>query len=86
MLTLLEHLQQRLGCLYLSDLHTDNFRRRALLLALTFSPEAYSLDQWRETARYLLGQVPSSASVQELRALLEQAAAEPKAARPPKTV
>ena len=35
MRTLLETLQQRLGCLYLSDLHTDNFRLQALQEALS---------------------------------------------------
>lgn len=86
MRTLLEDLQQRLGCLYLSDLHTAPFHRRALLMALACSPEDYPPEQWQEAASYLLGQVPSSASVQELRALLEQAAAEPKSPRPSKTV
>ena len=74
MLTLLENLQQRLGCLYLSPMHTVPFHHRALLAALACSPEDYPPDQWQEAASYLLGQVPPDASVQELRALLKQAA------------
>ena len=76
MLTLLETLQEHLGCLYLSDLHTDKFRRQALQEALNLPADAYSLEQWQEAVSYLLGWTPPSASVQELRALLAQCAAE----------
>ena len=74
MRTLLETLQQRLGCLYLSDLHTDNFRLQALQEALSIPPEDYPAEQWEETTRYLLGWVPSMATAEELRALLAQCA------------
>ena len=74
MRTLLETLQQRLGCLYLSDLHTDNFRLQALQEALSIPPEDYPLEQWQETFRYLVGGVPSMATAEELRALLAQCA------------
>ncbi|WP_294513043.1 hypothetical protein [uncultured Intestinimonas sp.] len=76
MLTLLENLQERLGCLYLSDLHTDSFRRQALQEALDFPPDAYSFEQWQEAVRYLLGSTPPSTSVQELREMLAQCATE----------
>ena len=75
MRTLLETLQQRLGCLYLSDLHTDQFRRRAIQEALEVPPDAYPPDQWREAAHYLLGWTPPSDSVAELREMLAQCAA-----------
>ena len=74
MRTLLETLQQRLGCLYLSDLHTDDFRPWALREALRVPPEDYPLEQWQETFRYLVGGVPSMATAEELRALLAQCA------------
>ena len=76
MLTLLETIQQRLGCLYLSDLHTDNFRLQAVREALSIPPEAYPPEQWQETVRYLLGRIPPSATVGELRELLAQYAAD----------
>ena len=76
MLTLLETLQKHLGCLYLSDLHTDKFRRQAFQEALDLPADAYPLEQWQEAVSYLLGWTPPSTSVQELRALLAQCAAE----------
>ena len=74
MRTLLETLQQRLGCLYLSDLHTDNFRLQALQEALSIPPEDYPLEQWQEAFRYLVGDTPPGATAEELRALLAQCA------------
>lgn len=76
MLTLLETLQERLGCLYLSDLHTDKFRWQAFQEALDLPADAYPLEQWQEAVSYLLGWTPPSASVQELRTLLAQCAAD----------
>lgn len=72
MLTLLETLQNRLDCLYLSDLHASGIRQRALQEALALSPDDFPLDQWQEAVQYLLGWTPSSSSVQELRALIAQ--------------
>ena len=70
MRTLLETLQQRTDCLYLSDLHTDQFRRQALQEALAVPAEDYPLNQWRDTLSYLLGRVPTTATLGELRAIL----------------
>lgn len=75
MCTLLETLQKRLGCLYLSDLHTDNFRLRAIREALNIPPGDYPPEQWQEAACYLLGRNSPSATVGELREMLAQCAA-----------
>ena len=76
MRTLLETLQQRLGCLYLSDLHTDNFRLQALQEALSIPPEDYPLEQWQEAFRYLVGDTPPGATVEALRETMARYAAE----------
>lgn len=76
MRTLLETIQQRLGCLYLSDLHTDTFRLRAIRETLSIPSEDYPPEQWLETARYLLGGVSPTTTVEELRQMLAKYAAD----------
>lgn len=67
---LLEDLREKAGCLYLSDLHSPLFRGKALGEALTLSPEAYSLVQWQEAARYLLDREDLTSVEQVRQALL----------------
>lgn len=52
--TLLEELVKRTGCLYLSDLRQEKWKMVISLLLPQIAPEAYSLQQWTETIRYLL--------------------------------
>ena len=71
---LLEYLQKKTGCLYLSDLHTPEVRERALAEALLLKKERFPLSQWREAARYLLESAAEDATMEEIRAQFKAAA------------
>ena len=70
MAELLEYLREKAGCLYLSDLRTQDFRERALEAALALPPDAYPFDQWQEAARYLLSR-DDLGTVDQVRRALE---------------
>lgn len=68
---LLEALAERLNCIYLSDLRTNEFRSRAVHAALEFPPEDYPSFQWRDTANYLLDPTEPPQTTAEARKLLK---------------
>ncbi|MEA4942474.1 hypothetical protein SDC9_93755 [bioreactor metagenome] len=69
---LLEDLAERLDCIYLSDLRTEKYRSRAVHAALEFSPEDYSVFQWRDAANYLLDLTEPPQTTAEARKLLQE--------------
>lgn len=69
---LLDVLQEKAGCPYLSDLRTVKFRLKALEEALSLLPESFPLRQWQEAARYLLDQEETLSSVEEVRNRLRE--------------
>lgn len=68
---LLEALAERLDCTYLSDLRTKEIQRRAVRMALEFSPEDYSAFQWRDAAAYLLNLTEQPRTTEEARKALQ---------------
>lgn len=68
---LLEALAERLDCTYLSDLRTKEIQRRAVRMALEFSPEDYSAFQWRDAACYLLNLTEQPRTTEEARKALQ---------------
>ena len=52
---LLETLRCRGGCLYLSDLKTEPYNRRARLEAQLLRAEDFTLREWNDAVEYLMG-------------------------------
>ena len=53
---LLIRLQELAGCEYLSDLHNSFYIEDVLYALRRINIASYSLDEWREAIRYILGQ------------------------------
>lgn len=67
---LLDELAARVGCICLSDLHYRPYLELARLHMRTLEPERYSLKQWTDAIRYLLGRESDCKTPQEAHALL----------------
>ena len=53
---LLIRLQELAGCQYLSDLHNSFYIEDVLYALRRINIASYSLDEWREAIRYILGE------------------------------
>lgn len=52
---LLDHLQQKIGCMYLSDLHLPELFPLIQNELLELDPEAYSPEEWNDAVLYITG-------------------------------
>lgn len=53
---LLEYLQLKVGCMYLSDLHLPTNLLLVQRAVLCLDPEDYSLEEWDDAVKYITGQ------------------------------
>ena len=74
--SLLDELASQLECVYLSDLHRAD-RRKLLRWLRNVSAEAYSLWEWEDAARYLIGNGVHGSSQTEVKEALMDALDEP---------
>lgn len=59
---LLAELQRVSGCQYLSDLHSSIYAQDVLYALHKINIEAYSLEDWSEAYRYIVGNRPGYSS------------------------
>lgn len=53
---LLNDMADRLGCMYLSDLHEDQWQALMFVMIGDMTPEEYDTDMWNEAVSYIVGQ------------------------------
>lgn len=46
----------RLGCMYLSNLHEDQWQALMFVMLGDMTPEEYDADMWNEAVSYIVGQ------------------------------
>lgn len=63
---LLIRLQELAGCQYLSDLHNSFYIEDVLYALRKINIASYSMDEWREAFRYILGKDPECSSKDEI--------------------
>ena len=69
---LLDHLWVTLGCEYLSDMRSKEFRTKAIRIALTCSPDKYPSWQWCDAVDYLLNEAKAVKTTAEALAVLRK--------------
>ena len=68
--TLLDFLQQKVGCAYLSDMRGEPYNTLAKYRLITMDEAKvtdFSVKQWNEAITYLSGKTPQLSSVKEVR-------------------
>lgn len=69
---LLEYLASMLQCSYLSDLRYIDISPEQARRVLDFPPERFPLQEYEEALRYLSGEAPSFARVEDAKAALAE--------------
>lgn len=62
---LLQTIQRRIGCIYLSDLHTDIYKEAIAGAAKELLKQKYSLEEWNEAVSYITSAVCSCDSAED---------------------
>lgn len=69
-LPLLEYLAAACGCMYLSDLRQRQYQAGLGRTLRTAAPEWFPVQEWRDAAEYLTGEIPEAGSRRKIRAHL----------------
>ena len=67
---LLDRIQEKAGCPYLSDLHTSAFLEEVKAAVFSIPNEEFSLWEWSEAVSYITGQPCLAKTVQEAKLFL----------------
>lgn len=62
---LLNDMADKLGCMYLSNLHEDQWQALMFVMIGDMTPEEYDADMWNEAVSYIVGQPAEFDSAKE---------------------